>query len=491
MKKMMLWGILLVALIGCSSSDDSLPPAPPSPPVAADVNAQNFMWRAMNLWYFWQGDVAALADGKNQEDNYESFLDSYENAEAFFYNICNKHENVVGSDAAIDRFSFAAEDYRDLVNSLAGVSKSNGVEFGLTLIGDSNNVLGYVQYILPNSDASNKDVQRGEFFTRVNGQTLTIDNYIQLLFGENDTYTLGFATITDGIVSDIEKEVSLTKTEFTENPVYLHKVIESGGNKIGYLMYNRFLRDFDDELNEVFATFKAEGVTDLVLDLRYNPGGAVSSAIALSSMIYGTETEKLFIKQRWNNKIQNELTEAQLTDNFVATTTSGTAINTLNLSKVYILATSGSASASELVINGLAPYLDVTQIGTKTRGKNEFSITFVDDPANSFIYNPDRVGSINADVQWGLQPLCGRNENADGFSDYTTGLVPDVEFREDILNLGVLGETDEPFLAKALEQINGGVTKGVNTPLMPVEAFTSSNLNRGTKDKAILTKNIL
>src|SRR5690606_6144418 len=115
-----------------------------------------------------------------------------------------------------------------------------------------------------------------------------------------------------------------------------------------------------------------------------------------------------------------------LTDYFADKTGSGTALNSLNLNRVFVLATTGSASASESEMNGLAPYVDVIHIGKTTRGKNEFSITLVDDPEGSFIYDEDREQFINKKNSWGLQPLVGRNENADGFYDYTTGLVPQI-----------------------------------------------------------------
>jgi len=90
-------------------------------------------------------------------------------------------------------------------------------------------------------------------------------------------------------------------------------------------------------------------------------------------MIYGTNTDEMFLKQRWNAKQQARLSETELTKYFVDKTDEGTPINTLNLNKVYILATRSSASASELLMNGLAPYIEVVHIGRTTRGKNEFS----------------------------------------------------------------------------------------------------------------------
>src|SRR5690606_12673652 len=101
-----------------------------------------------------------------------------------------------------DRFSFYSDDYKELTKAFAGVSKSNGLEFGLSLFSDSNDVFGYVHYVIPNSNAATKDIKRGDFFTGVNGTTLNLDNYQNLLFGEDDTYTLNMAEINNNVISN-------------------------------------------------------------------------------------------------------------------------------------------------------------------------------------------------------------------------------------------------------------------------------------------------
>lgn len=461
----------------------------PDPDPSADVAAQDFMWKAMNLWYFWQADVPDLANDRFATNaEYTAFLKNNSDPENFYYSICNRHEEIYGEETAIDRFSFANEDYTELVNSLSGISQSNGLEFRLSYIGNTNDVFGYVLYVWPDSDASTKDIQRGDFFTRVDGIQLTGSNYIDLLFGDNSTYTLGMATVTDNTISDSDKEVSLSKIENqVENPILVAKTLDVNGTKVAYLMYNRFLSSFNEDLNNTFAKFKTDGATELVLDMRYNPGGSVNTSRLLASMIYGTNTSDVYIRQRWNAKIQAEFSDESLTDYF-ANSTGASAINSLNLSRIFVIATGDSASASELVMNGLDPYIDVIHIGETTRGKNEFSITLVDDIDNSFIYNSDREGNINSQNSWGLQPLVGRNENADGFYDYTSGLSPDIELAEDLTNFGVLGDVNEPLLARAIEEISGVSAKINFTVEMPAESFTSSRLHTPLKDNMFLDK---
>jgi Periplasmic protease len=468
-------------LISCSKDDNSIKNGETPDPNANDVTVQNFMWQAMNLWYFWQADVNDLADDRFATDAaYTDFLQTYDDPESFFTDIL-----LYGDD----RFSFLNEDYSELVNNLSGVSKSNGLEFGLVRLSNSDDVFGYVQYVVANSDASTKDIKRGDLFLKVDGTQLTVNNYSDLLFGDNDSYTLGMAYISGNtIYEDTTREVTLTKIENqVEDPILVAETLDVGSTKVAYLMYNRFLGNFNEDLNDAFAQFKAEGATELVLDMRYNPGGSVNTARLLSSMIYGTNTDEVFIKQRWNDKIQSQLSDDYLTDYF-ANTTGVSAINTLNLSRVFVLATYGSASASELVMNGLDPYVDVIHIGETTRGKNEFSITLVDDEDNAYIYSSDREDEINVDNSWGLQPLVGRNENADGFYDYTSGLVPDIELGEDLTNLGTLGNVDEPLLKRALQEISGTSAKGDFTVQMAAKSFTSSRLQTPLKDNMYLDK---
>lgn len=461
--------------IQCSKNDDEAPDKEIPEPI--DVTVQDFMWQTMNLYYFWQSDVPDLGDKRfNSTRKYKEFLESVEDPGDFF------DDKLLYSE---DRFSFYSDDYKEITKAFAGITKSNGLEFGLSIFADSDDVFGYVRYVVPNSNASGKDIKRGDIFTGVNGTTLNLDNYEALLFGKNDTYILNMAEISNNVVNNTGLEVSLTKeADLTENPVHTVKILEENGKKIGYLMYNSFTHEFDKELNEAFGIFKAAGVTDLVLDLRYNPGGSVNSAALLSSMIYGTYTDKVFLKARYNQKLQSGYEEngIDLNSYFPDKTEEGIALNTLDLNKVYILATGSSASASELVMNGLSPYIDVVHIGARTTGKNEFSVTFVDDMDNGNVYDPTREDKINPDNQWAIQPLIGRNENADGFSDYTLGLEPDIPLAEDLSNLGVLGDKNEPLLKKALSEITGISAKMDFTVQHPVKLVTSSKMFTLTKD---------
>ncbi|MFK5973851.1 MAG: S41 family peptidase [Flavobacteriaceae bacterium] len=483
MKKYLLLFLAMgLSFTACKKSDDGFTsPDPPNPDPGADVIVQDFMWSAMNLWYFWQADVPDLADTKfpNTTEGskaYTSFLLS-ESDPSTFYN-----KKLLFNE---DRFSFYSEDYKELTQLFAGISKSNGVEFGLIRLSGSDDIFGFVRYIIPGSDAVNKNISRGELFNGVNGQTLTLSNFVDLLFGESDTYTLNMANFVNGAITSSDKDVTLTKMPgLVENPVFLDKTFTIDGKKIGYLVYNVFTNEFDEDLNNVFGRFKSEGVTELVLDMRYNPGGSVNTARLLSSMIYGTDTDEVFLKAKYNTKYQSYLNtnNVDVKRYFADKTDKNTPINTLNLTKIYVLALGSSASASELVMNGLAPYVNIVHIGEATRGKNEFSTTLVDDPDNSYLYSAARENRINSKNIWAIQPLIGRNENADGFSDYTDGLIPNIELKEDLANLGVLGDLNEPLLARAIQEITGTSAKMDFTVQIPAEVMTSSKMFTPLKD---------
>ncbi|QQY83916.1 peptidase S41 [Tamlana sp. s12] len=466
----LLFFILCFTLACTSCSKEDTPPTPepeeelPTPeeegPVVLQNEVNDFIWLGLNEIYLWQDKVPNLADNKfNNTDDYFSFLNTYNSPEDLF-------ESLLYRRGEVDRFSFLVNDYIALENSFQGTTLSNGLDFGLVRIGNTNDVLGYVRYVANGSDASTKDIKRGELFLTVDGQQLTVSNYYDLLFGNNSSYTLGIATISNSQIELTNKNVTLTKTNFTENPIHINKVIELNGTKIGYLMYNSFIANFDSELNNSIAELKSQGITELVLDLRYNPGGRVSSALALCSMITGQFENDIIITEQWNPKYQAYFEQVDpdfLINRFPKALTDDSPITTLNLNKVYVLTTGGSASASELVINGLDPYIDVVQIGTNTAGKYTASITLYDAPDFS-------RDNANPNHTYAMQPLVYKSSNINGVSDYDNGLTPDhiITYQtnsgssfegENIENLGELGEDTDPFLAKALSLISGTTTK--------------------------------
>jgi C-terminal processing protease CtpA/Prc len=415
-----------------------------------ELQISDFVWKGLNEFYYWQEDVAELSDDKLiDQKSYGQYIIENSDAESFFESL--KHPE--------DRFSWIQDDYRVLENTLQGIFASNGVEFGLLrACQNCNELVGFVKYILENSDAENKNIQRGDLFTGVDGTILTASNYRSLLFGDNLTYTLNMASGINGVLSNNGINVDLTKEEnFETNPIQVSKSItieneDSGySGNIGYLMYNQFVADKSGELNEAFGNFKAEGISDLILDLRYNGGGSVQNCVELASMITGQFTSEIFAEEQWNIKLLKYLRERfgkeTLINRFTAQLSNGEPINSLDLNRVFIITTSESASASELLINGLDSYINVFQIGERTVGKNVGSITVYDYVDNEQTKNPEHT--------YAMQPIVLKISNSDGFADYSDGLLPDTIIEEDIRNLGILGDSNEPLLETVIKIITG------------------------------------
>lgn len=424
---------------GCQKDqDDIIQPTP------ANLEVQNFIWKGLNQFYLWQTDVPNLADNRfANQAALDAFLTNYKVPEDLF--------DALRVSPSIDRFSWMVDDYVTLEQSLQGTSKNNGVEFGLSYKPNSTtDVFGFVRYIIPGSDAATKDIRRGEMFTAVNGTQLTVSNYESLLFGSNDNYTLNMADYNGTSVSSNGKTVTLTKTTLTENPILIKNVITVGAKKIGYLMYNGFYADFDTQLNTAFGEFKSQGINDLVLDLRYNGGGSIRTATYLASMITGQFTGKVFAKQQWNTKINTyfEANDPNSLRNFFTDKIGSTPINSVNMTKVYILTTKSTASASELIINGLKPHINVVQIGDVTTGKNVGSVTLYDSPDFS-------ATNRNTKHKYAMQPIVLKIVNSADFGDYFNGLTPTHELKETISTFGVLGDVNEPLLKLAIAKITG------------------------------------
>lgn len=445
--------------------------------LAAPINleVQDFIWKGLNQYYLWQADVPNLSDNRFASQNeLNVFLTGYPNPEDQF--------DALRVDKSIDRFSWIVSDYLELEQALGGISKNHGAEFGLVYKpGSSTEIFGYVRYVLPNSDASAKDIQRGSIFYGVNGTQLTVNNYQSLLAPDN--YTLNLASYDGGAITPNGKAVSLTKAVLAENPILINKVITSGTHKIGYLMYNGFYAEYDSQLNDAFGTLKSQGVTDLVLDLRYNSGGSVLTATRLASMITGQYTGQVFAKQKWNDKINAyfESSDPEALKNNFTDKIGSTSINSLKLSKIYILTTKSSASASELVINGLKPYMDVVQIGDITTGKNVGSVTLYDSPTFG-------KENRNPNHRYAMQPIVLKIVNAAGFGDYFNGLTPTYQLKENLGNLDVLGNSTEPLFSTAIGKITGTGKMLKQSPEKDFNYFKDAKSLNGLQNQMYIEK---
>jgi C-terminal processing protease CtpA/Prc len=356
-----------------------------------------------------------------------------------------------------DRFSWIQANYLELLNSLSGVSTEAGYDYNLMLMSqNSSEVIGYITYIKPGTPAAAAGLLRGNYFHKINGTQMTVDNYSSLIAKTSQYHTLGVSVFSGNTIVGI-KDIALDVVEnYPENPILLDTIYNISGKKIGYFVYNFFARDkgdgsvsYEKELNNLFLKFKSEQISELIVDLRYNSGGAVITTEALASMISGQTTDKVFYLEEYNSFLNkefskmygNDYNKAYFIDNIA-----NIPINSLSgLSTLYCIVSRRSASASELLINGLKPYMNVVLIGETTYGKNVGSIT---------IYEEDPIKQKNN--KWGMQPIVLKISNSKNFSEYGDGFVPDKEAYEyNTDTIRQLGDTEELLLHTTINQILG------------------------------------
>ncbi|MBP6587394.1 MAG: peptidase S41 [Flavobacterium sp.] len=475
-KLIIIFFLVVFGFQSCQDNDDIGAPA------YLEVN--DFIWKGLNLYYLWQADVPNLADDKfKTQTQLNIFLSGYPQPENLFESLLYKPASLNPAAEAVDRFSWIVDDYLELEGQLQGTTNNNGVDYILYKRENSDEIFGVVRYIIANSDASTKNIKRGDFFTGVNGTQLSLSNYQALLFGSNNDYTLNLADYNGGAITPNGKTVALTKTILDENPILVNKVIVSGSHKIGYLMYNGFYANYDTQLNNAFGALKSQGITDLVLDLRYNSGGSIQTATRLASMITGQFTGQVFAKQQWNDKIESYFAanDPESLKNLFTDKMGTTAINSVGMTKIYILTSTNTASASELVINGLKPHIGVVQIGDVTKGKNVGSVTLYDSPT----FGKEKR---NPNHRYAMQPIVLKIVNSAGFGDYQSGLDPNFTLKETVSNLDVLGSPTEPLLSLAIGKITGTARMKQSTPGIQLEYFNDSKSINGIQNQMYLDK---
>ena len=438
---------LMFSLGGCKKDKKEVDPIiDNNDTIAVASEIDQFIWYNMNLYYLWYKNVPNLTDNRfATTDDLYTFLNTYSSHDALF-------EDLLYQKDVIDKWSWIVDDYVALENSFQGITLSMGMEYGLYKYSSTDGVYGVIEYVVPNTPAEIGGIERGEIFTAIDGENLDINNYQTLL--SKEAYTISFADIIDHSVTPNGKSVSLTAVEIHESPIHFTKIIESQGRKIGYLVYNAFTSSYNLDMNDVFGEFKSAGIQDLILDFRYNGGGSVLTATYLASMIYENNPGKIFAITQYNDKLEDYFRAEYGSDYFNTRFASGIAqesgssipINSLNLNRVYIITTGGSASASELIINGLDPYMEVNLVGETTHGKYVGSFTIKD-------YDND--GNINPNHKWALQPITLKIANKNGVSDFVNGFSPDYPAEEDIAQLLPFGDENEPMLKAAINAING------------------------------------
>lgn len=445
-----IWQVpLLLAVTGatllssCKKTEDAVKPTPTpvSTSAVTDQDVNKWILDSMQTYYYWTDKIPANPDKTLKPT-------------AFFNSLLYKWDKNTRPDG--DRNSLIDESVDNLIGELNGQTKSIGMRFTLLRrSAGSNNVVALVEYVFPGSPAAVAGMRRGDIYYKLNGQTITIDNYRTLLGSSTTTFAYTVANLTTSGLVDGTTVKTATAVDFQENPVGLDTVYTIGAKKIGYFFYTNFIprpngnstasaRTYDQQVEQVFGRFKQQGVNELVLDLRYNTGGDGQSAVTLASLITKANTNQVFFSQDYNKYLTAAFTQ-QYGANFGKNYFQPKANNIgANLQRVFVLTSGNTASASELVINGLKPFMNVVLVGDTTYGKNVGSIT---------IYDKRKPRVIN----YGLQPIITKVYNSLGQSDYTAGFAPNVVFDEfRYLPFGALGDIkNESLLNEAIYQATG------------------------------------
>jgi len=398
------------------------------------LKVNNFIYEDVKDYYLWTSTI----NWSKMDPKYET--DSY----AFFDKMIYK---------TTDQWSMLTDNAQGFVNSLDGVATSFGYELIWGTFINSSARFAIVLFVYPNSPAEKAGLKRGDFLVAINGtDDITEANYMDLYNAPSISLGRAFLSNDGDLVLD-SNPVNMTAITMYEDPVVKDTVVVRGNHKIGYLCYTSYTMESESRLQEVFAGFKAQGVTDIVLDLRYNGGGYAETSCVLSSILAPASVvnrKDIFLTQTWNDELTSyfkrtgEDTNEYFMDNL--------SVN-MDLSRLYVLTMRFSASASEATMIGLKPYMDVIQIGEATHGKYYGGALL-----SPMVYDSRKniwIDDVEID-NWMMYLMVYRYADRNGDTSFSGGLIPDYQVVEDYnYLLPQLGDGRDPLFGKAISLITG------------------------------------
>lgn len=397
-----------------------------------DYTIWNFVYSSSLMYYLWEDNIP---------DNIN--IKSYESPFSLF-------EDIRYRD---DRFSFVTDSYSEMVSKLDNVYETDGICYDLYNDPDDNGVIAVVNYVYDNTPAKAAGIQRGYVIKQVNGTRLTPKNYQELLDSRKCTYGYTRIRVKDNNRLDYSGDISETepivKAVLDIDPVLITKTITKGDRRIGYLLYDAFTQS-TSEIIEAVKQLKSDNINELVLDLRLNGGGYINTLDTLASMLVPEGNDgKIFIVSTYNKALTEAYRRSEGKDFDKERFSAG--LPNLGLSRLYVLTSASTASASEELISGLSPYMPVTIIGDQTYGK--FT-------SNILLNDYDDRGNDDDGIpysEWALYICVGSCQNSLGQMDFKDGFAPDFAVKDTYAH--DLGEEDEPLLSKAIECITGSLSK--------------------------------
>ncbi|MDD2326850.1 MAG: S41 family peptidase [bacterium] len=386
-------------------------------------------------------------------------------------------------------WSWITDDVSELLADFNGEPLAFGYSLAFATTAIQGEYYAVVKYVFPNTPASDAGMIRKELIGKINGQPIT-DNNWQLLYGREPVTLTIYQLTSTGIVED--RTARIAPVTIKTDPVLIDTVYQIGEKKIGYLFYTDYISNYNNRLFEVFSKFKQAGVTDLVLDIRYNHGGGITAATYLSSLVapqvsvkakspfvglsYNSFLNQYFDRKRWS-RIDSLGVYAIGEQNPIEAN--------LNLNKIYIIATGDSYSASELTTFCLRPYMNVVHIGGNTGGKYTASWTLhaYDEELGVPIYETKDLttNEQNELKNWAMQPIVAKFTDGDNESFEDPGyLEPDIPESEGYIeDWRPLGDTSDRLLGQAIYSITGDLSyKPAATTLRSTGILQSIPSNR-------------
>lgn len=423
--------VLLFPLLSQSCKKDE-----PSLPLSEAALTNIWIYGNLDLYYLWNNNITQGIDYKEETDS-----------EAYFYKLLYKDK---------DKWSYITDDYPALDAELSGEPETMGYYPAFNLTAD-NKVVIAVCYVYPDSPAAEAGLERGDIIISIDNAPLDTTNYYDKYSGKS--YSVQLGTKVNNVLIPTGESFSMTARIIQADPSIHSTILDIEGKKIGYLAYVEFISGNDSlylkRMDNIFSEFRDAGISDLIVDLRYNPGGAITAAAHLASEIAPFTTaasNSLMIRLEYNADLQYYLVSNNMLSNLYYTFYN--APGNLNMNRVFFLTTGRSASASELVIMGLEPYMEVIQIGTPTYGKYVASWLIHDE-----------------NDKWAMMPIVSKYINYDGFTDFEDGIAPDYIVEEDLFTAVPLGDPTDPLTAKAIELATGKKSAQTKQKAMPTEMY--------------------
>lgn len=401
MKKVLLLLVLIAPLFIISCQKDEIQPVTGP---TFDEKARDALSDLMDEWYYWYRQL--------QPVKITDYDNPYELLNALRYK-------------PLDRWSFVA-DYDSFISSMQGSFVGHGIRMGLDPSGNVRIVMIY-----KNSPLYSKGVRRGWIIKKINGTEAAPVFTSGDVTAYNNLIGPATAGVTNTFLFQIpdgrDSVISSTKASFQVNSVLKYDTLHLKSGVTGYLVFDEFIEPSANELKTAFAFFYQNNIKDIILDLRYNSGGILDVANDLASYIAGSSKFSTpFVRSEFNDK--------KASNN--ATTNFKPVLYPVNMTRLVVITTRETASASEVVINGLKPHMTVVTVGDTTNGKPTGMNVW--GYANKYIFAPITFKLTNSAFQ----------------GDFFDGFAPSKYVTDDITH--DWGDRNEFCIKEAIRYIETG-----------------------------------